>query len=146
MRVLKLRTLRATAACTMLVGVAAAAPTVAVASAPGTSGSRASGPPSATIGAAPSSAPAPTGGVQPFNTGYGQCVVLPGAPCTVTYISDTGRSTATFLFSDGTEASSSYYCNKKTCTLEATGYPNSLSRDAVRVTVNGPHISIISVT
>lgn len=110
----------------------------------GSSVSGSSSPPTATSQSAPPAA-AP-GGIRPLNAAYGQCNTFPGYTCEATYIMDTGIATATFLFSDGTVSSTSYDCTRRrTCTVNAYGHPNSRTRAAVRVTVNGPHVSLIYV-
>lgn len=101
-------------------------------------------PPSITIG--PATGQVPPGGVRPLNTDSGVCFTAPGENCTATFIMDTGRATATFLFSDGTSATDSTSCNKKTCTKEVTGHPNTPTRSAESVSISGPHISIIYVS
>lgn len=102
--------------------------------------------PFVTIGPAPAPAPQQSDAgaqlIQPNNVDTAICLTPPGVACYVDYLQSKGISTATFYFSDGTSARKAYSCHLATCSIQAIGFPDSPTREAVTAYVSGPNVTI----
>lgn len=82
--------------------------------------------------------------VQPANSDTALCLTGPGVDCYVDFLMSKGIASVIFYFSDGTDAQGAKSCYQATCSMQAIGFPNSPTREAVSVYVTGPNISIFA--